>query len=111
MPDRAETISLSRAFGALVRNRWLAIGVLLGFIGLAVLGTWMSAPVWEAEATLKIQEDDHGANLLKQLSPMAALDKGRIETDMVVLRSRRLAEQVVDSLGLQLSVSEPEGGR
>ena len=32
-----------------------------------------------------------------------------VETEMAVVRSRTLAEQVVDSLGLQVRISEPRG--
>ena len=43
--ERAETINLHRAATALVRNRWLALGMFLGVLGLAVLATWLATPV------------------------------------------------------------------
>jgi succinoglycan biosynthesis transport protein ExoP len=109
--DRTETLNLHRAWGALVRNRWLAAAVLGLCLGLAVLATWRAAPVYVSEATLQIDDEGSSAMLLKELSPLAGMDRGRIETDMVVMRSRTLAERVADSLGLQVMPVRPETPR
>ena len=106
-PERAESLDLRRAWTAVARNRWLAAAVLAACVGLAVLVTVTAAPVYESEATVAIDEDDGAPMLLRQLSPLSGMNRGRIETDMLVLRSRTLAERVVDSLGMQVRLSDP----
>lgn len=106
--ERGETLSLHHLWTMLARNRWLALGVLAAALLLAALLTWKAAPQYETTATLQIEDQDSG-NLLKDISPFRGLDRGTVETDMVVLGSRRLAEEVADSLTMQLVLMEPRG--
>src|SRR4051812_15916855 len=106
--ERGETLNLHHLWTVLARNRWLAAGVLAGALALAALLTWKAAPQYETTATLEIEDEDSG-NLLKDISPFRGLDRGAVETDMLVLGSRRLAEQVADSLSMQVGLLEPRG--
>jgi polysaccharide biosynthesis transport protein len=91
------------------RNRWLVAGITAAMIGLGALVTWMQAPVYASAATLLIEEKKPGISLLEDLGPLAGGGGGAsgIETDLVVLQSRLIAEVVADSLALHVAVTEP----
>lgn len=90
------------------RNRWLVAGVTAAAIGLGALVTWMQRPVYASASSLLIEEKKPGISLLEDLGPLAGGGGGTgIETDMVVLQSRLIAEVVADSLALHVSVAEP----
>ncbi len=100
--------NLRDVWNLLVRN-WLVIvlAVVLTTGGAYVYST-LSVPVYESVATLRI-EDDNGPNV-PVLDILQDLSAGsEVETEMEVLRSRILAETVVDSLGLKLRPTHPKG--
>lgn len=109
--ERSETLNIHAMWSGLVRNRYVAAGVVALFVGLAALVTWRATPIYESEATLRIDDESSPRMLLMELSPLSGMDRGRIATDMVVLRSRTLAERVVDSLALQLQLVQPAVAR
>ena len=76
---------------------------LLGTAGLVVLLTLLftlrQRPVYEARATLRVEEQHGQGNPTDLLSALQA--PSTIETETEILRSRSVAEDVIDSLGLQ----------
>jgi capsular exopolysaccharide synthesis family protein len=109
--NRAETFSLQNAWGALARNRWLVLSVLIASFAVAAILTRTAPRVYRSEASIQINDKKSGPLLMEQLTPLAGMDRGRVETDMMVLRSRRLAERVVDSLSLQVRLLAPGATR
>lgn len=106
--DRRREISdLNGYYRLLRRNQVLVFGALL----LTVLGTALvlvfSTPIYEASTSILIDTDDQRNRTLGL--PTALQGRSGIHTEMEVLRSRTLAETVVDSLGLQLMVTRPRG--
>ena len=83
----------------------MALGcVLLGLL-LAALYARLAPPVYRATTTLQFAERGTSVPVLDALRD---LDGGsEVGTEMEVLRSRTLAEAVVDSLGLQVQVRAP----
>ena len=104
----ARDVSLREIWATLAGNRLLIAAMTVVVAGAATGLAMMEDPVYKSDATLRIEENERGGNVLAALNPAGALARGKIETEMRVLQSRRLAEAVVDSLRLTLRVWEPE---
>ena len=105
-PER-DDLRLQDIWHAIVRHRWLALAIAATVVAATALGTWWMRPVYEGEATLRMLEDA-GSNPLGNLQALApGAGGGKLETNMVVLRSRGVAESVVDSLALGLVLLDP----
>jgi tyrosine-protein kinase Etk/Wzc len=102
-----DEIHLRDVWNLLVRNWWVIALSLVAVVGMTAAYTWRTIPVYEAATTIRIQEESAD---LPVLDILQTLSRGsEVETEMEVVRSRTLAEDVVDSLGLQLSVVSPRG--
>jgi capsular exopolysaccharide synthesis family protein len=97
---------------AVRHNLWLAIAVFLTVVSLGAFLTWRAEPVYQSGSTLRLEEDNMGSRLqLSAISPLGGGARGALPTELAVMRSRHVAEEVVDSLGLQVLVREPSGPR
>ena len=67
----------------------------------------MAVPVYESTASIRIDEDPSNVPVLDILETIST--GSQVETEMEVLRSRTLAEDVVDSLALQVVLAGPRG--
>ncbi len=102
----ADEISLSDIVRILRRQRlWLA-GVLSSVLLITVLFTYRQAPVYRAETTLRVEEQQ-GTDF-PVLDILSDLSRGaKVETEMEIIRSRQVAEGVVQDLALQVTVESP----
>ncbi len=91
------------------RNRLLIAGFFIGGLVAAAIFTWRAIPVYESEASVRIEDNDPFNPMASILGPGLSSMSLRVETEMGVLRSRSLAEDVVDSLGLMVRLTEPRG--
>lgn len=87
------------------RNRWLSIGLPLAILASTAFFLWWTAPVYQAATTIRIDEQQSGVAIVEALRTLSS--GGRIPTEIEELRSRSLAEQVVDSLALSVRVERP----
>ena len=62
-------------------------------------------PAYESSATIRIDENESGVAMLEILSTLSS--GSEVFTEMAVLRSRSVAEDVVRALDLQLELAEP----
>jgi capsular exopolysaccharide synthesis family protein len=91
------------------RNRYLVLGV----PALTVLATLafvqLATPVYEAEAQIRVDEERPSMPMGEALRSLAVLGGAgsRLHTEMAVLRTRVVAEDVVDSLNLHVTVRSP----
>ncbi|HUE96388.1 MAG TPA: Wzz/FepE/Etk N-terminal domain-containing protein, partial [Longimicrobiaceae bacterium] len=99
-------VRLEEVWGLASRNRWLILGILLVALGAAALRNHLATPIYEAWTTIRVE--DPQTNPISNEPAMALGSDETIETEMEVLRSFSFAEMVVDSLNLQLQVTEPE---
>jgi polysaccharide biosynthesis transport protein len=99
-----EGLRVRDVWGILVRNKWLILASVVCFTGGAVIYAERATPIYEAMATIQIQQKNAGPPSIFDLTPGS-----NIATEIQVLRSRALAEQAVGPLGLQLIVTEPSG--
>ena len=106
--DAEGGLTLVDVWRILQRHRLLVAGVTAGMIALGALATWLQRPVYQSASTVLIQDKKPGISLASELVPLAGGGgRSAIETDIVVLQSRLIAEAVVDSLALHVDVAEP----
>jgi tyrosine-protein kinase Etk/Wzc len=105
--DDTPALSL-RGLGAALRRQavWIAVTAAIGIV-LTVVVTKRQRPVYEARATIRITDQQGAA---PSTDVLTALSKpSTIETEMEILRSRTVVEDVVDSLGLRVTITDPKG--
>jgi succinoglycan biosynthesis transport protein ExoP len=107
----SDELRLGELWQIVVRQKWLIIAIVAAAVAVTVFLTLRQRPLYTSEALLRIDESTAGANLLGELGPVGGAGKGKIETEIVVLRSRNLAEAVVDSLALTVQMVQPVGAR
>ncbi len=108
-PEEDE-IHLRDVWNLLVRN-WLLIAVsLVVVVGAVAAYTYHTVPVYQSTTSIRIEERNNTTNL-PVLDVLKDLGTGadEVETEMEVLGSRTVAEEVVDSLGLKISLTAPRG--
>ena len=102
-----DEVHLRDVWNLLLRNRWLIFLVVVLVVGSAGALTFMAVPVYESTASIRIDEDPSNVPVLDILETIST--GSQVETEMEVLRSRTLAEDVVDSLALQVVLAGPRG--
>jgi capsular exopolysaccharide synthesis family protein len=93
----------------LQRNRFLAVGIPVLTVLLTVAFVLWATPIYEAETLLRVDEQRPTPDLARDAVRRLALGGGvsPIATERAVLRTRSLAEDVVDSLSLHTHVVSP----
>jgi capsular exopolysaccharide synthesis family protein len=105
--DEVPAISLRGLAAALRRQIWWITATTALGVALTVYVVLRQRPLYEARATLRMPEQQ---NAVAPGDVFAALNgPSTIETEMEILRSRTVAEAVVDSLGLRATVIAPRG--
>ena len=107
----ADRLSFRQIVLAIRRNIWLVIAVGSIPVMLAALYSWKATRVYDSSATVRIDNKESGGSLLKGIVPLPTYGSGKVLTEMEVLRSRLLAENVARSLNLVVDVKEPAGRR
>ncbi|HEX2092212.1 MAG TPA: polysaccharide biosynthesis tyrosine autokinase [Longimicrobiaceae bacterium] len=105
----SEQVGPGEVWRVLGRNRWLIL--VCSLLGLAV-GIFLARrvePVYEASAKILVEARRIPVTAVE--TPGSVPDENRIGTEIEVLQSSALVEQVVDSLQLQLEVTEPRSLR
>jgi capsular exopolysaccharide synthesis family protein len=111
-PDEQDPIvDLADVWDSIRAGRWLLVGAtMLGLAAAAVASAWLP-PSYRSEAVIRISTESAGQRLLGELGPLARLTGlgggDGIDTDIALLRSRQIAETVVDSLSLQVQLLQP----
>ena len=101
-----EDLKLGEIWAGTVRNRWLILGCMLLAGAGAVYYTARSTPIYEAFATIRVQERE--LNLREVYHTVSTGIAGSdLGTEMEVLRSRALREDAAHKLALQVQVRVP----
>lgn len=102
-PDNG--IDLAEYWRLAVKHRFLILGTLLAALILGAVVTLLMTPVYRASTTLQIDREAARVLNVDDVQPQESLVQGEefFQTQYGLLRSRSLAERVVDSLGLATS--------
>src|SRR3954471_13106368 len=90
----------------LMRNRTLIILCTLLVIAAAATWAYLTTPVYEASTSIRVDEEKSKIPALDELQALSS-GSSDLVTEMEVLKSRNLAENVIDSLGLRAVMSAP----
>ncbi|HEX7120006.1 MAG TPA: polysaccharide biosynthesis tyrosine autokinase [Longimicrobiales bacterium] len=103
---KEERVDLLGYWHLLRRNRGLVFAALAFTVAVSALITSLSTPIYRSVTSLRIEDRrTDGMPAAGLLSSIRG--DSEIETEMEVLRSRTLAEEVVDALDLNLVLIEP----
>jgi capsular exopolysaccharide synthesis family protein len=102
---RGGTNHVRDAWHFLRRNAWITVGGPLVVLAVALVALQVVRPVYDTGATLRIDEERSSVPVLEALRSLSS--GSEINTEMQVLRSRTLAEAVIDSLRLQVQLRSP----
>lgn len=106
--DRAvppEDSRLHAVWAVLRRQRWLVAAVAAAAVAATLLFLLVVSPTYRASASLRIEEQRPQAGMLQALEALSG--GAEVETELQVLRSRTLLEQVTDSLDLHVTLASP----
>ena len=101
-----DALSPQRVLSALRRQAWWIAGTALLVVAFTVALTLGQRPVFEARATLRIETPGTSAE------PgifSALMSPSNVETEMEILKSRTVAADVVDALGLNMILAAGRG--
>ncbi len=101
--DEQPAVSLHELLAAAQRQALWLTGTAAVVVAFTIFYTLRQRPVYEASTTLRLAEQQGAANPTDLLTALTA--PSSIETEIEILRSRRVAEDVVDSLGLRATVT------
>lgn len=102
---RRDEAQLRTIWNFIQRNRLLAFGIPIVVLAATAAFVKLTTPVYEATTTVRIDEQQSNIAVLDALKTLA--NGSKIETEMEVLQSRSLAEDVVADLSLALGVESP----
>jgi len=111
-PKQDDEFTLRDLWNIGQRNRWLILGITLvtGIVGF--VHAWTRPPVYSSESTIRIDDNRSSRNVLNDLAALTGgKNPGLMETEILVLRSRQIAESVTDSLSLHVQLVEPRVAR
>ena len=102
--ENAISATIRSVLAAIRRYYWMALAIIGATIALAVVATMLDTPRYSASSTVQINDQSDevlGAEFETQIAPPSDWDTERfLNTQLDVLRSRALAERVVDALDL-----------
>jgi len=96
-----------------LRRRWVMLACVSAGVTFTVMAiTLLITPIFESEAVLRVREEERGSGMLEEIIPIAGmslpgLGGGDVETEIGILRSRRIADLVVDSTSLHVELTRP----
>lgn len=96
------TFDIAEYWRLAVKHRFLILGSLIAALVLGAVATLLMTPIYRASATLQIDRESARVLNVDEVQPRESMVQGEefFQTQYGLLRSRSLAERVVDSLGL-----------
>jgi polysaccharide biosynthesis transport protein len=114
------TMDLATYWRLALKHRFLIIGCFLGALVIGATFTLLMTPIYTAQATLQIDREAARILAAEDVTPTENMTQGEefFQTQYGLLRSRSLAERVIESLGLAgsnealeaMGVEAPEAG-
>ncbi|HEX5321042.1 MAG TPA: Wzz/FepE/Etk N-terminal domain-containing protein [Stellaceae bacterium] len=98
--DPAQSVTLGDAIGFLKQGLWLILGCMVVATAAAVVFVLTSTPLFTASTQLLIEPDKQQL-LLQAATPVElTIDNAQVESQVEVIRSERIAKEVINRLGL-----------
>lgn len=104
-PQEAPVFDLAVYWRLALKHRILIIGCFLGALAIGAALTLLMTPIYTATSTLQIDREAARVVTSEDVTPRESMSQGEefFQTQYGLLRSRSLAERVVESLGLASS--------
>ncbi|HEY0599441.1 polysaccharide biosynthesis tyrosine autokinase [Brevundimonas sp.] len=104
-PQEAPAFDLAVYWRLALKHRILILGCFLGALAIGAALTLLMTPIYTATATLQIDREAARVVTSEDVTPRESMSQGEefFQTQYGLLRSRSLAERVVESLGLASS--------
>lgn len=104
-PQDRQLFSVAEYWRLAVKHRLLILGSLIAAIVIGVAATLLMTPIYVSSVTLQIDREAARVLNVADVQPQESMIQGEefFQTQYGLLRSRSLAERVVDSLGLASS--------
>ncbi len=95
-----DEINLKEYLRVLIKNKWMIAFMTAITTGLAIAYVTSATPIYQASSTLLIEGDQNNVVSIQELYGFDASDTDYFQTQFEILKSRELAEKIVDKLGL-----------
>lgn len=102
-----DEIDLTELFNALLQNIWLVIGIFVVVLSVGLGYAIVSAPVYEADALIQVEDKRSGvAGLagLSQLSESLGIQQSSIAGEIEILRSREVLYQAIRTTRADMNI-------
>ncbi len=99
-PSSEEEINLGQLFGLFWRRKFTLIGIMLVAMALGAAYVSTLPNLYQAEATLILEEQKQNASGLEALAPGLSNEDAEMNSQIQVIKSRKLMGIVVDDLNL-----------
>ena len=111
-PPGGEEIRLSDLLAVLRRRKWTVLFTFLMVVGAAAAWTWWQDPVWRTSTLVRVEQSEQGPGAaMGSGEGLAALSMFRsgteLETEMRVVQTRPILEEVADELDLNFGLETP----
>ncbi len=111
-PVSEGAINLREYWLVLVKRKWTVIGLLCVAVALALVITVLTTPLYRAMTVIQIEREPVKVVDFKDVTPNDTAGPDYYQTQYELLKSRSLAERVVDQLGLaRKEASAPARGK
>ncbi len=109
-PPESEAAQTLRLLVSIWNRRWIVLGFLVTGIALAFAASYLMTPKYRANLTFEVQRQPTQIMESGSLDPEVVADAEHITTQIQLLKSRTLASQTIDQLGLSdnESFADPE---
>ena len=102
--DDPDTIDLAEYVGMLRENLWFIAAWALAFFVVAVLYAIAATPIYRADALLQVEQESSPFQQMDELAAMMGGDTTSSDTEIEIIRSRRVLGEVIDRLGLAVEI-------
>ena len=95
-----DEINIKEYLRVLIKNKWMIAFITAITTCLAIAYVTSATPIYQASSTLLIEGDQNNVVSIQELYGFDASDTDYFQTQFEILKSRELAEKIVDKLGL-----------
>ena len=105
----SDGLDLRELWQVVLKRRWTIIVFAAIVVVAAVTATYLMTPIYRASLTLQIDREDIKVTKIEEVAPVDASTGGQdyLQTQYELLKSRSLAQRVIDQMGLADQPAEP----